>query len=173
MVSKRTPPWRADLQRYVPLDVAPKQIEEYAERHAPPEQRKALAGWLECAGLYYCLGRDMNRWIPENKPRKKRLETAGHKEAAEILILPDRGRPKMLSDWGLIWIMAQAWQMIGQRPGTAYDGVHDRDTPSPFQRFVDGWLWIIDPSREELPSRKLYRDVLDDLRQKLPGHLHD
>jgi len=171
MFSKRTPPWRADLERYA--SQSPEQIEEYAAGHAPREQREALAGWLERAGLYYWLGRDMNRWIPENKLRKKRLETAGHKEAAEILILPHRGRPKMCSDWGLIGIMAQAWKMIGQRPGTAYDGVDNRDTPSPFQRFVDGWLRIIDPSREELPSRKLYRDVLDDLKQKLPGHLDD
>jgi len=158
-------PWSSVLELYERL-LDSKIIDGYAGRVIDEfgfdsDSRVDLIAALRISALYYHFGASSNKKIATNRFLAQKWQREGHVEQAAHLRLPPPNRPKQYSDQGLIWVLADAWEQMGRKVGTAFDWRINRDHQSPFARFCNGWIKQIDPGRRAMPSRSVYRRVLD------------
>ena len=62
--------------------------------------------------------------------------------------------------------MAKIWRSLGKEPQPPYwNDIEGKDVPSEFSSFCDGWLHIVDPGHEGIPTQT-YRDILKAIRER-------
>ena len=125
-----------------------------------PSRRAELIEGLRIVEEYYWHGRSIERELKHNPQTAKALRKEGHTALADALKPTPGGRPKHYGDKGLIWKMAELCDYLDAdvRGWLAYDGEKGVEVPGRLQRIVSGLLKRIDPKRERMPSRKLYRN---------------
>lgn len=175
-------PWHDGLDLFAYL-VPEEAAQAYArqlidEGKAAPEHELDLIAGLTRAALYYHYGKRIRDGIDSNKENAAELRKGGHDDLADSLKTAGRGNPdkrKKYERYGLIWVMASVWEYIGGNVGTVgrckgefrENYTYDASTEylSPFQKFVNGWLNIIDPAAP-FPARKAYRQAIEAWREK-------
>lgn len=145
-----------------------------------------LAAGLEFAARWYFFGRDLEKSEKGGKTFIKQLRSEGLNEVAELIKKAPPNRPASYSLKAFSWIMADLWEEMGGRVGTAYDGEGGEeywekagDAVSRFQHFASNWLDAInsslvaaDPSNTTDPAhhhktqltRKRVRDFINERR---------
>ena len=82
------------------------------------------------------------------------------KKFGDILKLPPKIRPRNHGQWRLILVLGIVWEYFGKHLGRAWGkGAKGKYAGSPFQRFVNGWLNIIDPG--ERISDQVFKDAIE------------
>ena len=123
------------------------------------DQAEEMAQGLQRTAEFYRYGK-----VIEGRLAEYHLEP---KEIRPSLKKRKRGMPERYRMRGLIWVMAIIWEHFGNHAGTAEDPI--LNNVSPFQRFVAGWLALIDPRQRQVPSRQAFRAAIKKLREQGPN----